>query len=277
MTRYFLVSLLLFTIGCSSKNQSENTVIDNAIDTQLQLEHPEAGNEPERAKIDLFFENGKAYYYAGIIDIYSSQIVMKLVANGNDITGTYYYSTRQKELQLKGQINLEDQSIELEESYKGKTSGYFSGYYSESSIKGTWKDAKNEDNSADFNLSKLSINSKTIVADKQKFKQYKLEHESGLYNSETDDYDLYTTEDKINISYIDHATFDFYYSVNGMNGHSGSIAGLANMKTEKEGYYTDQNGCELTFIFNKDTIEILASGCEDYSGMRAHFGGKLAK
>lgn len=263
--------ILLFLLGCNNKSEVKKP-------TPI-IEKKEAIPEKKKQVKKITPPNkNETYTFHGKLGSYMPQVIMNLIFEGEAVSGSYYYSKHQKELELKGTINPLNNEIEMTESYRGETTGYFNCTFSDSKIMGVWSAKKNSPKKHEFKLSPLNINSEKLIKNKkEKFKKYIFEHESAFYNPESKEWETYDTSDDININSIDQSTFDFYYAVNGMNGHSGSLSGVGKMRNDSVGYFSDKEGCELKFKFHQDTVHIEAAGCENYAGARAHFGGSLVR
>ncbi|MFK8044586.1 MAG: hypothetical protein AB8B72_03770, partial [Crocinitomicaceae bacterium] len=294
MQKTGLSVILMLFIACTNQQNKTEISADKAVEAEVNLNNDsdamdisaaqDAVSETESAIInpELFnpvdpgtFANNKTLIYIAKIGQYQSQGFVDLTFKEESVSGSYHYSQYQKDLQLSGKVNYETGEIELEEAYKGKKSGYFKGILTESTITGKWSAKPDFQNRSDFSMQVVDVNPEALRTDKGRFKKYKHSYESGLYNSETDEYDPYLTEDVIKVSFIDDRHFGFVYDISGMNGHSGTISGLAALGDSAKWYFSGQAECELKFNFIADTIKIEAQGCEDYSGFRAHFGGAL--
>lgn len=215
--------------------------------------------------------------YTGKLGVYQAQVVMQLTFSDEKITGTYYYTKHQKKLNLEGNIDYYTGKITMMESYKNKVTGYLEGTLVDNEISGIWKAKKNDENTQKFNVSLLQTSEDNAIIEEVRFSKYILEHSIELYDSDTEDWQSMSTTDVIKVNSFTDNNFDFYYSITGTNGHTGSIEGIGTMQTESIGQFKDGEGCELRFAFFDDSLSIEAEGCENYAGARAYFGGTLRK
>lgn len=283
MRKFILMPFLFLLFGCANEVTSKDDRVDKVAIVEEKNISAAEEIESHISEMDVYsikksteITSEKRIYF-GKLDSYATQIVVTLLLENDKVKGQYYYSKSQKYLQLSGSLNNDSGKIELQEKYKGRVSGYFKGILTDSTFIGKWSANEKTENGINFSLYLLKQNSDNLRAENEKFMRFRHVHQSGLYNQEIDEYEPYETEDNIRINFIDDHQFDFLYKVNGMNGHRGSVSGLARMTSETEAYFSDGVDCELNFYFNNDTVKIEALNCSSYAGARAGFGGDLIR
>jgi hypothetical protein len=220
----------------------------------------------------------KEFIYQGKLGDYQNQVVMHLEVEEDSVTGSYYYSKHQKKLQLKGVLDRSNGMVVLTESYKGVATGYFKGVLFPSKIKGSWSATKNFEDKQKFELDLVNTATSAEIYRQNQFRRYLNTFINRSYDYSTDSYDFYEVSDILNVNFIDKLHFDFYYSVNGSNGHTGGIQGVAKMINKNNAVFISQDGCELKFDFankNKVVIKATADKCGDYGGANIIFDNTL--
>jgi hypothetical protein len=125
-----VVALLLFS--CGEKNENKN-LNDQSSDTTAGVK--------EASPQGMF-------YFSGIID-HKYPIRFYLNIEEKTVTGTYYYTSMKKELELKGTINGSE--LELDEFVNDKKTGHFTGkIFQTDSITGKWISTKGKELSFDL-------------------------------------------------------------------------------------------------------------------------------
>ena len=141
-----LIILLAFSLACkrftSSSNSNQNT--NNSNSGSLG----QSDSEKEVRKRD---PNERLFKGAIYADKGPSELVMKLRREGDQITGSYYYTKVRKDISLKGSID-KAHKFKIEETTEGKVTGVFTGEWKDSSndpliaLEGEWRKPGSEQN-----------------------------------------------------------------------------------------------------------------------------------
>ncbi|MFK8058109.1 MAG: hypothetical protein AB8F78_18420 [Saprospiraceae bacterium] len=255
-----LMLLLLTYSACSETTPSGSTQADAA---QI-LPSP-----PEQLKL---------YVFNGYIGNYRTDALMNLVFEADTITGSYYYFKNLGRLALNGKLNPVNNEVTLVESYKGKSTGYFKGQFSETSLIGKWSTNPAFDGAQEFaldvfKLSEVGTKPSATLTDGS----YTFEHGVEMWNMEEEVFENSTSTDDLTVRFIDDTAFTFDYRTSGHNGHSGHIAGIGKMLNLNQGVFNGEENCELIFDFYDKKADIVASNCQYYGGQRASFGGNFTR
>lgn len=224
---------------------------------------------------EVISEIGKRVFYANV-GIYGSPAILVLdvkapdEVNGDgdfsEVEGYYFYVKRQKNLDLKGGFDIINQEFRLTESYKGKTTGFFSFSLADPT-KNYWATSEEDNNHQDLNVTELE----PIDSELQNFtfsmEKHVYEHEVMDMSAETETWE--EVEDNIGVVFINNNLLAFNLSVVRTNFHSGSAAGLAKKIDENTYVWYGEEGCELTIKLSPSTIETIDNGCDYYHGFRA--------
>lgn len=209
----------------------------------------------------------------GRLGIYKSQLVMQLNLNENKVEGIYYYSKHRKKLLLSGVRNPINGEIEMVETYRKDTTGYFRGQLNDSILSGHWSVNKNFRDNILLRLNRLDIDSEPVVLLRNQT-QYVNTADREIYNSLNNTWDPQLTKSFVYINKINPRYFDFYIKVRGHNGHIGSIDGLVRMISESIATFRIEENCELLFKFDDDSVKIEQRGCWSYHGAKASFNNR---
>lgn len=242
--------------------------------SEVSTDQPNEEFESESKKEQAFNQNNVPdswAIYSGHVGLYGKHVIIELAVYGDSVKGTYFYSKHQKPLTLIGTIDSKNH-IKAKEMYKNKTTGYWEFNLSKGDIVGTWSKSESM-------IEPEGIIAKLCDIERQdyqpEFETYQDKHIITFYNGVDDDEEEVMDECKIN--WIDDKHFTFYYNVIRRNGHLGSIEGLAKIEEDGKGIFRDDESCELTFLFDHNTLEIAESQCDYYHGANAYFDGVLQK
>lgn len=124
-----------FAEGNLGKHALNVILMGNGIDIRLMKEPlKNVVSDSDNNSVDN--PEASKYSYKGKIDN-RYEIVMQLAINGENVSGTYSYTSNNTPIELNGTLNG-DGSINLEEKTNGKVTGQFAGTWTESEISGTW-------------------------------------------------------------------------------------------------------------------------------------------
>lgn len=265
----YTFSLLLFTgilfASCGDQSSEEKTSGTPNENPQQETDSDTSDVEPDK----------KWNYYAGVVGLYSEDVVVELSVENNTISGGYWYLKHGKRLELNGEISPKQNEWKITESYNGKTTGSFQLEERNDSLIGIWYAPKAGSEPQKVALRKLvSETEDRIDLD---FETYQLKHDIDMYNWETEEFDTEEGTDEMRLVHIgDYVLFS--YDVIGSNAHMGFINGVAKMKKSgNEAVFTGESDCELTIRFKDNAVIAEESDCQYYRGMRAYFGGQLER
>jgi len=267
----FLFGLVLF-YSCASSDAKEKDVTLNHSDDiseSVAITDSSANRTPVQSPIIW-------NVYQGNIGLYESHVVMEFAINGADVQGSYFYTKHQKTLTLKGNVDTLNNQIILEESYKGKTTGYIRFAMNNSELKGSWSKTKAFEEDENFSASKMNLIGIRRNNFSTEFNRFEYLHEISFFNGEEDE--LMETTDQLIINNINDQYISFHYDVTGKNAHLGNIEGIAKVDESGTWFYSDDEKCKLKFHLDDQSVRVEVIGdCSTYGGYHAHFGGKLNK
>jgi hypothetical protein len=262
MKLFTTLLLLVLISSCSSDANVEKS----------ETQNPET--EPiteETAEIDSNWN-----YYYGTAGMYDSQIIMELNFNDKEVKGSYWYAKHKKRLNLTGSFHEKDQSYELTESYKGKTTGKIKFSIDGNNLTGRWYTPKSTGEGETFYCTKVKTNAKEHLV--PKFNEYIMDHQVEIYDDETDSFINHEASDFLSVVALGTEHFVFIYDVIGHNYHTGTIEGTGKYITPGLGQFKGDEGCVVEFKFYKDSVILDANyECSYYGGARAYFGGTLIR
>jgi hypothetical protein len=124
----FLLLIAVFAVlSCKKATPTSSTPTPDApgLPPTTQLNHPEGGNTPAP----------ETKYFKGSIGT-SLDLQMKLVRNGDQLTGSYFYQKIGTKIDLRGTID-KDGNVQLDEfDTSGKQTGVFRGFWKLDSLDG---------------------------------------------------------------------------------------------------------------------------------------------
>lgn len=134
----FVIALMLFvTLACNRfTSSSGNGNTANANNSDLAA-NANKQNKPPRDPNEKVFKGT-------IYGDRPSYVEMKLKREGNQITGTYFYTKVRKDIQVKGTVDGKNK-FKMEETADGKVTGVFEGDWKDTEsnpvivLEGTWK------------------------------------------------------------------------------------------------------------------------------------------
>lgn len=255
-----LYLLLLISLASCSTNNNEEAHVEEEKEISTDQQSEVRDDTPDSWAI-----------YTGNVGLYGKHIILELAVYGDSVRGTYFYSKHQKPLILSGTIDSKNH-IKAVETYNNKPTGYWEFNFSKGDIVGSWSKSPSMNDPE-------GIIAKLCDIDKGDFnpvhQTYENKHLITFYNAEGEDETEVVDICKINKLNSDY--FTFHYNVIRRNGHLGSIEGLGKFQKDGKGIYKDDENCELTFVFNANTVEIMESDCGYYHGAYAYFDGTLTK
>lgn len=254
-----LSGLLFFT--CSTEHPKK---IDLSTKTKTVLESDET-----------LLQDTIWQVYAGKVGPYDQQIIIQFTIIHDSVIGEYYYSVHQEFLQLNGGLNKSNDSIYIQERHLGKSTGYWQIKLLNNSVDGIWRKIQNSSDQEIVTARKLFDSKKHISLSDHRF--YNRPHVISFYNGENIPSDTFEVTDLCYISLISDSLLSFSHHVSAVNGHQGSIEGIAKMKSKHKATYTDTTGCELDFRFSNDSLTIEETDCMYYRGFRANFDSKMKR
>lgn len=140
-----IVTVLLFTTAACVKNQVESNA---ASSSPAEKSASAAGNAaPEKSggksKANLIADNPNAKIFRGMIN--GTSFEMRLVRDGDKLSGTYFYTKVGKDLNVAGTIAADGKFNLKETDDSGKTTGEWSGMWKDEpndngiTLEGNWK------------------------------------------------------------------------------------------------------------------------------------------
>jgi hypothetical protein len=134
-----LITLLAFSLACNRfmSSSSENQNTSNSNSGSLG----QGSGEKDAQKRD---PNEKVFKGAIYTNKGPSELVMKLRREGDQITGSYYYTKVRKDISLRGSVD-KGHKFKIEETSEGKVTGVFTGEWKDSSndpliaLEGEWR------------------------------------------------------------------------------------------------------------------------------------------
>lgn len=276
MKQFFLTSCTFFLLLIFNSCKTEVAEVPNTnIDT---IEKPISNqNEPiteESAPENPKLNNYKWLLISGNLGLYESTVMIDLKIQDGIVTGRYFYARHQKFLNLDGTID-KNGTIKLKESYKGKTTGYFNLSTQKSEWKGTWSAKK--DFSDPQNFKGKIVEAIEEASYTPKFERFKNDHTISVYNSEIQDGEQYDVTDDLMVNRISPTMITFYYHVTGVNGHIGSIEGVAHKNDNGIWIFKGEDNCTLTLEISDKEAIIEEDQCQYYRGARAYFDNTMKR
>lgn len=257
-----LTSLLLASCGESKPNSTKKDESNKD-----RIEETSIDTIPE--EIDQIWD-----YYGGAIGLYGEDVVVEISVNRGEISGGYWYLKHGKRLELTGEVAPKNNEWAISESYNGKVTGTFQLEERNDSLMGIWYAPGADSEAEEVVLKKLVSESKERIV--PEFETYQFDHKIGIYNWETEDFDKEDATDEMKLTRIGEYVI-FSYDVIGSNAHIGFISGIAETINEKKAIFYGEDVCELTIIFENNSVNVEESDCSYYRGMRAYFGGTLER
>lgn len=123
----------LLTAGCGESSVETNAANNSGSDTQTSSGGASAGNTVEKTAQKYNAENPNAKIFRGMIN--GTAFEMRLVREGEKLSGTYFYTKVGTDLNLSGTIDAGGKFNLKETDASGKATGEWSG---------TWKEVSNE-------------------------------------------------------------------------------------------------------------------------------------
>ncbi|MCH2231096.1 MAG: hypothetical protein MK105_12195 [Crocinitomicaceae bacterium] len=251
----------LFALNSCSSPGSSGIKIDAPIKGAIESENDNKKNIKTPSSWHLI---------EGVMGLYASTVIMELNIGNSIVKGRYFYAKHQKYIDLNGTIDKSGE-INLTETYQGKKTGFIN-FVLEDKIKGTWKATPDSRESQIFEGTKVT----SLVKEEFKpvFSAFEYTHITRIYKGPNDEPDEYDVTGRLTFNTISNSMASFHLSVNGANGHSGSIEGIAH---KAEGIWTfyGENECKLTIQIVENKAIIDEDTCNYYHGNRAYFQGTL--
>jgi len=253
----------------------KSDTLSNQMESDNDLTTEVIEDEVEPEELQVITENGKRAFYANV-GIYGSPAILVLdvkdadEVNGDgdfsEVDGYYFYVKRQKNLDLRGGFDIINQEFRLTESYKGKTTGFFSFSLADPT-KNYWATSEEDNNHQDLNVTELE----PIDSELQNFtfsmEKHVYEHEVMDMSAETETWE--EVEDDLGMVFINDNLMAFNLHVVRTNFHMGGASGLAKKVDENTYVWQGEEGCELTFKLSPTKVETIDKGCDYYHGFRA--------
>ena len=175
------------------------------------------------------------------------------------------------------------------EKREGEITGYFDFTLTDNGMTGTWR-ASPDAEGQPFDFRGLELSGDTYGKHASALSGFYCHTFESWVHVDGDDPNgppkehAFTAWDWLRMRHIGGDTLAFYLNVQGDNGHSGAIQGLAHMTSATTAEFTasrsltDKPPAKLGFEFDGDTITITElNDCSDFRGERAHFDGTLKR
>jgi hypothetical protein len=202
------------------------------------------------------------------------KIRMKLLQNGNEIRGTYYYEKVGKELQLSGNVNG-DQVTLKESDQQGNQTGIFKGRFVNADlIEGTWTNADGT-RTFFFSVSGGSGEPRTPASSSSVGGQYKRLNARGKLDYHSAEIDVQLLEDG-RLRVQGDATWVGNAATGNVN--TGQIDGTFTLQGDKVIYKDDggEEACRFTMTFARDLL-IVTEDNGKCGGLNVSFDGRYKK
>lgn len=277
--RWISLFCLLLLFACSQEqNDSSDSHLEADTLTQNQelvVTSDSIESKHQDSETHLISEKGKAVFYANV-GIYGSPAILvldiptEIEKNNQDgtvqVEGYYFYVSRQKNLQLKGELNSSEQVFRLTESHQGKTTGYFNFSLKDPSIN-YWTTAEEQEDHQELMV--REIIPKNDKEEHLNFSMEKLTHKHEVLDMSAQTESWESVEDDLSLVFINDDFLAFDLNVVRTNFHTGGAFGLAEKSDDSTYVWLGEEGCELTFILTDHSVETFDNGCDYYHGFRA--------
>lgn len=138
-----IVFSLFITAACARTPVEINAANNSVSEANPIAESPKSDNSGEKSAGKLIADNPNAKIFRGMINGISFE--MRLVRDGDKLSGTYFYTKVRKDLKLAGTINAAGKFNLQETDAAGKKTGEWQGTWKEESnsngiaLEGNWK------------------------------------------------------------------------------------------------------------------------------------------
>jgi hypothetical protein len=282
MSRILLASFLILQISCQnhSENVSDNehftdeVTSDSLITEGLEEISEEFELLPE-ASFAATYESNILMCHVGMYQDVCVMVLNKHKANADHIEaveGYYFYLKHQKNLDLKGQLDLNTNVFALNEYYKGKQSGYMEFNLTDKS-ENFWTTNRTNGERQQLNA-KLLVTSATAESNDMVNARYENQHlvmDMSMPEGENTEMAV----DNFNATFINDDYLVFEYDVIRTNYHLGGIDGLAKKTKPNQYVFKGEEGCVLTINKTGKQLIIEDEGCGYYGGANVYFSGTL--
>lgn len=237
--------------------------------------------------ITLSFINYSQLILEGKIGPYPIELSIDQVDKDNaNIKGKYRYSGKKTYLDLSGEIM--GNCLFLEESSDGKITGSFYLQIEGNNMLGYWtNEVKGYEvnlklRSEDMSFLKISgLEEKSILTSMEKSGYYAVEHYwvNDMWFAESNpNVEIGFNGGYVVIQEIDEDSIAFEVEVIcGPTYHFAIASGTA-IKMEEKYVYTNEDGCEITFVFTERLVKLEANNSNDCGfGARAYLGHDFLK
>lgn len=271
MKNYFLLTLLCYSLLTSCKSDPNTEKLTD----QTNTESADNTIIDEIQKDSADIQKKEWFLYEGMIGDYYQHVVFVYRIEGDSIYGQYYYSKHQKALKIIGKYDKKQNQYLIQESYKGKNTGFLQLSNINGKLKGTWKKSAKESESQQVILNFLDQKESVELPYKFVHETIKDPHQVYIYNGINEDTDTIEVVDELHLSKINSNYYSFAYSVTGGNGHIGSVNGIIKMKNDTIGIFRGEDECEMLFKILPNEIIIEENDCGYYHGAHAYFDNRL--
>lgn len=282
MYRNLLVFFIVFQISCQSPSENdsgdEHLIEEMVSDSFVNEELGEISEELELlpdASFATAYESKILMCNVGMYQDVCVMVLNKYAATADQIEGLegyYFYLKHHKNLDLKGQLDLNTNVYALNEYYKGKQSGYMEFSLNDQS-ENFWTTNRTNGERQELNA-KLLVTSATAESNAIVNARYENEH-MVMDMSMPEGENTEMVVDNFNATFINDDYLVFEYDVIRTNFHLGGIDGLAKKTKPNQYVFKGEEGCVLTINKSGKQLIIEDDGCGYFGGANVYFSGTL--
>lgn len=225
-------------------------------------------------------EAGEPLIFSGWVDTIATPVLISLMQNGTDLTGTITYVKVGKPISVKGKV--EDDNFELEESIDGKTTGIMQFQSTEEGFVGTWKKSASAKESMSLMLHDLP---ELDLSDAEMRKTCDGDY-GGIetiswpdVNEEGEEIEAEIAgENSFHAKYIGNRHFEFSMVTTTHHGFGCSADGYMVMIAPDKAMWWGLEGCRVEAVFKDNGVECHQIGWSPYyCGASGSLDGFMAR